>query len=311
MAEFGAKVRPKKAGRLEASLGPSLVPNETIWLIVRANGVRPAIDHLVITSSRLIAAHSATGLNAKEQVFSNQYVSESVVRTVTAPRMLILRGADGATIKFGSLVHETDVPRLLQVLEYLRINGHGAQAHQQAEAMLEARQRASDAELDSRRPSVLAVDATRAGSHFTPKQNLVGIAMSVSWVFVALAYLTYDPWSMGQRVLAAVFMPPLLAIIAVVAWAFRDASRSNARPMAPRRSEPSLAERRAEWNRLRPTLSGTVWERDQGRCVRCRTQLHPGIWTVDHRIPLSRGGTNQLSNLQLMCRSCNSREGAT
>lgn len=30
--------------------------------------------------------------------------------------------------------------------------------------------------------------------------------------------------------------------------------------------------------------------------------------TVDHRIPLARGGTNHPSNVQVLCRPCNSRK---
>lgn len=33
------------------------------------------------------------------------------------------------------------------------------------------------------------------------------------------------------------------------------------------------------------------------------------FYHVDHRTPLSRGGTNKLSNLTLACPSCNSRKG--
>jgi 5-methylcytosine-specific restriction endonuclease McrA len=33
-------------------------------------------------------------------------------------------------------------------------------------------------------------------------------------------------------------------------------------------------------------------------------------WTVDHRVPLARGGTHTRSNIQLMAGVCNSRKGA-
>jgi hypothetical protein len=47
--------------------------------------------------------------------------------------------------------------------------------------------------------------------------------------------------------------------------------------------------------------------RDQGRCVQCGSteDLH-----YDHKIPWSRGGTNTVNNIQLLCGPCNRRKGA-
>jgi hypothetical protein len=46
-------------------------------------------------------------------------------------------------------------------------------------------------------------------------------------------------------------------------------------------------------------------------CVECRAVGRPGDpLTVDHIVPLSKGGTNTLANLQVLHRSCNSRKGA-
>lgn len=44
------------------------------------------------------------------------------------------------------------------------------------------------------------------------------------------------------------------------------------------------------------------------KCVRCGS---PSDLTIDHRIPLSLGGTNDWTNLQPLCHMCNSRKGAT
>ena len=47
--------------------------------------------------------------------------------------------------------------------------------------------------------------------------------------------------------------------------------------------------------------------RDQGKCVQCGStdDLH-----FDHKIPWSRGGTNTVNNIQLLCGTCNRRKGA-
>lgn len=52
-----------------------------------------------------------------------------------------------------------------------------------------------------------------------------------------------------------------------------------------------------------------VWDRDGWRCVRCGT--HEDL-TVDHIVPISKGGADDpddISNLQTLCKSCNSSKG--
>ena len=63
----------------------------------------------------------------------------------------------------------------------------------------------------------------------------------------------------------------------------------------PGRSRTETRKRRTE-----------VFERDGYKCVTCGTSDH---LTLDHRIPRSRGGTNELENLQTMCFPCNNRKG--
>lgn len=66
---------------------------------------------------------------------------------------------------------------------------------------------------------------------------------------------------------------------------------------------------RREWNRMRDTVAPIVLARDEWHCQWCDLSLDEYTWSIDHIIPISRGGTNELHNLQAMCRSCNSTKG--
>jgi 5-methylcytosine-specific restriction enzyme A len=48
-----------------------------------------------------------------------------------------------------------------------------------------------------------------------------------------------------------------------------------------------------------------VLQRDQYQCRGCGATQE---LTIDHIVPLAKGGTDDLSNLQTLCRSCNSRK---
>lgn len=58
---------------------------------------------------------------------------------------------------------------------------------------------------------------------------------------------------------------------------------------------------------LKQSLRTKVFERDKYRCVGCGT--HKDL-AVDHIHPESKGGTDDLENLQTLCKSCNSKKGA-
>ncbi len=60
-----------------------------------------------------------------------------------------------------------------------------------------------------------------------------------------------------------------------------------------------------------------VYERDKWRCVSCRCKVErtrhhqPNRATIDHRIPLSRGGSHTYENCHTMCVMCNSKKEAS
>jgi 5-methylcytosine-specific restriction protein A len=58
--------------------------------------------------------------------------------------------------------------------------------------------------------------------------------------------------------------------------------------------------------RIPPEVRRYVMERDRHQCSHCGAGPAQAELTVDHIIPLAQGGTNDLSNLQVLCRRCNS-----
>ena len=53
-------------------------------------------------------------------------------------------------------------------------------------------------------------------------------------------------------------------------------------------------------------LRHEVFKRDQYRCVECGASKDDGaVLHVDHKVPVSKGGTDELENLQTLCSDCN------
>ena len=63
---------------------------------------------------------------------------------------------------------------------------------------------------------------------------------------------------------------------------------------------------------LSPTLRARVRELDQGACAYCRSpeELSVTAFEIDHIVPLSAGGANELDNLCLACTACNRLKGS-
>lgn len=58
-----------------------------------------------------------------------------------------------------------------------------------------------------------------------------------------------------------------------------------------------------------PTHREVLYARQNGRCHYCAGQIDFKVWTIDHVIPLCRGGKNQLKNKVGCCKRCNGVKG--
>lgn len=85
-----------------------------------------------------------------------------------------------------------------------------------------------------------------------------------------------------------------------VEWAFR-ALVDGARAVTARRTTPSRG--------ISPKQRFAVLQRDNFTCVYCG--LGPPVveLTVDHRVPVAKGGTSHPDNLCAACEACNAGKG--
>ncbi|HEX9732890.1 MAG TPA: HNH endonuclease [Thermoanaerobaculia bacterium] len=65
-------------------------------------------------------------------------------------------------------------------------------------------------------------------------------------------------------------------------------------------------------SRSRPTAreKGTVAQRARGCCEYCKSQAaySPDTFSIEHIVPIARGGSHALANLALSCQGCNNRK---
>ena len=70
----------------------------------------------------------------------------------------------------------------------------------------------------------------------------------------------------------------------------------------------------AEPKRTRPRFTAkekdALYKQQDGKCKGCNRKFDMRNMAVDHIRPFSRGGSERLTNLQLLCTACNSLKGA-
>ena len=82
------------------------------------------------------------------------------------------------------------------------------------------------------------------------------------------------------------------------------------------RNDPEYREYTLAYSKVRkpwdetvtPESVAGVLDAQGGRCACCRKDIR-GAYSLDHILPLTKGGASMLANLQVLCRSCNSSKG--
>lgn len=84
------------------------------------------------------------------------------------------------------------------------------------------------------------------------------------------------------------------------------------KPRKPsRHGEIEFEGKPGQWVRrgyIRKHVRAAVYERDDHRCQKCGSE---GPLAIDHIVAVSKGGSNEPTNLRTLCRSCNSKKGAS
>ena len=65
-----------------------------------------------------------------------------------------------------------------------------------------------------------------------------------------------------------------------------------------------------EKSKARDLRKSQWWKRrcDKGVCYYCRCEIKPAELTMDHVVPLSRGGKSTKGNVVPACKSCNTKK---
>ncbi len=65
-----------------------------------------------------------------------------------------------------------------------------------------------------------------------------------------------------------------------------------------------------EKQKARDLRSSPWWKKKiaAGKCYYCGKDFHPSELTMDHKIPLARGGTSEKINIVTACKDCNNKK---
>ncbi len=141
------------------------------------------------------------------------------------------------------------------------------------------------------------------------KKSLIwGIPALIIIVIGLYIYLNpslYEPLfsTITRTIITFVVIATVLILAGLIAFRFIRASRK------PKRTERRSLREEREFLIWQNNVKGKS-EDDLITCPYCKRRLPSDLLDVDHKMPLARGGTNELRNFHLVCRTCNVRKGA-
>lgn len=74
--------------------------------------------------------------------------------------------------------------------------------------------------------------------------------------------------------------------------------------------ETTTEDIKKEKQKARDIRKSGWWKRkcSKGRCYYCNSKVHPKELTMDHIVPLIRGGKSSRSNIVAACKECNNKK---
>lgn len=80
--------------------------------------------------------------------------------------------------------------------------------------------------------------------------------------------------------------------------------------LVDRQANADQQKRQSKRRRIADSRRARIYKRDGYKCVTCGCDDKAKL-TLDHRIPISKGGDNSDDNLQTMCFDCNQKKADT
>lgn len=80
-------------------------------------------------------------------------------------------------------------------------------------------------------------------------------------------------------------------------------------PMKDKESELSKSGS-GQRKKISSAVRKIVYAKDQGRCYLCGNPVDEETFEVEHKVPVAKGGTNNLDNMYVACHECNTMKNS-